>query len=47
VRTLVRDQVPAIQICATLRMTASQWLARRRLPESLVSQVILRSHGRW
>jgi hypothetical protein len=40
----MRDQVPAIQICATLRVTASQW---RRLPESLVSQGSLRSRGCW
>jgi hypothetical protein len=48
VRTLaMRDQVPAIQICATLRVTATQWLAKRRLPESLVSQGSLRSRGCW
>lgn len=46
-RTLVRDQVPAIQICATLRVAASQWLAKRRLPESLVSQGSLPSRGCW
>jgi hypothetical protein len=29
------------------RVTASQWLAKRRLPESLVSQGSLRSCGCW
>jgi hypothetical protein len=41
------DQVPAMRICATLRVAASQWPAKRRLPESLVSQGSLRSRGCW
>jgi hypothetical protein len=43
----MRDQVLAIQICATLRVTASQWPDERRLPESLVSHGSLWSRGCW